>query len=267
MPFDRRPFIARASARLLVILGFAALPFSQAQAAPVPAATYSITLNNSAPLTVPGAYGSGDTGEIQTSPAPLLSAHVSGSGLSRVEMEYWFRVNGPATNLPLTIQITGLVEIDATGASFQQNMIWGVTASITAQAFDGQLGPGINQIDGALADVGCNPNSVGPIPVPLPIPTCSALKQTKTFVLTLDVLTGADNRVSLLAVANNQEAFAAAFEALVDPVISFMPGFDSTGYSIELSGGVANGVPEPRAAVLLAAAGLACAGLRRRRKP
>jgi hypothetical protein len=265
MFLNRQPLVVRSSARLLVVLGLAALPLSQARGAPVPAASYSITLNNSAPVTVPGAFGSGDTGEIQTLPAPLLSAHVSGSGRSLVEMEYWFRVNGPATNLPLTIQITGRVEIDAAGAIFQQGMIWGLTAAISAQSFDGELGPGINQIDAALADVGCNPNSVGPIPVPLPIPTCSATKQSKPFVLTLNVLTGADNRVSLVAAANNQESFVADFDALVDPVISFMPGFDSTGYSIEVSGGVANGVPEPSAAVLLAAAGVACAGLRRRR--
>jgi len=46
----------------------------------------------------------------------------------------------------------------------------------------------------------------------------------------------------------------------VDPVISFAPGFDSTGYSIALSPGVGNEastVPEPATWVLLSTAALA----------
>jgi hypothetical protein len=266
MSFGRRPFVVRPCVRLLLALGFATLSTSRTWAAPVPAASYSITLNNTAPITTPGQFVMGnEIGEIQTLPAPLAFAHVTDQGRSLVEMEYWFRVNGPSANLPVTIQVTGRTEIDAAGASFAtQGMIWGVAAQLTAQSFDGQLGPGVGQIDSKSDGVSCNPNSVGPIPVPLPIPTCPAIKQTKTIVLKLNVLTGADNRVLLFAVANNQEAFFADFDVLVDPVISFEPGFDSTGYSIELSPGVSNGVPEPSAAVLLAMVGLVGAALRRR---
>jgi hypothetical protein len=41
---------------------------------------------------------------------------------------------------------------------------------------------------------------------------------------------------------------------IIDPVLTFGPGFDSTGYSLVFSPGVANGVanaPEPSAATLL----------------
>jgi hypothetical protein len=136
-------------------------------------------------------------------------------------------------------------------------MIWGVSASISAQAFDGPLGGLVNEIDNEVRILSCNPNSVGPIPVPLPIPSCPATIQGEPFALTLNTQAGGDNRVTLNATANNQELFFADFEAQVDPVISFAPGFDATGYSIELSEGVGNSVPEPGAAPMtLAGAGV-----------
>jgi PEP-CTERM motif-containing protein len=71
------------------------------------------------------------------------------------------------------------------------------------------------------------------------------------------VLSNADNRVNLVASANNQAIFSADFDAQVDPVISFDPGFDATGFSIEVSEGVGNTVPEPGAALMtLAGAGV-----------
>jgi hypothetical protein len=264
--FDR-PRARRASPWLLLALGLAALPFSHASAAPVPAATYSITLNNSAPITTPGSFGaSGEIGEIQNVPSPLVFAHVGGTGRSLVEMQYWFRVNGPALHLPVPIQIAGRVQLDAGGAQFQQNMIWGVSANLIAQALDGELGPGVGEVDNGFGGVSCNPNSVGPIPVPLPIPSCSATSQDQPVVLTLNTLSGADNRVTLLATANNQESFVASFDARVDPVISFAPGFDATGYSIELSGGVGNAVPEPSTALLVGTALGLLPRVRRRRR-
>ena len=215
----------------------------------VPAAEYTVTLNGGAPQTGPGIFNSGGAmGELQNAPAPLVFAHVTDQGTSIVQLLYFFRVNGPAASVP--IRIDGLLEISAGGAVFEEDMIWGVSASISAQAFDGPLGPGVNEIDTEVRQIGCNPNSVGPIPVPLPIPTCSATSQDEPFQLTLTTQAGGDNRVSLLVSANNEEAFFADFDALVDPVISFAPGFDATGYSIELSEGVGNTVPEPGGPVL-----------------
>jgi hypothetical protein len=240
---------------LLAFLSIAACPLAQTSGA-VPAAEYTVTLNGGAPQTGPGTFSSGGAmGEIQNAPAPLVFAHVADQGTSIVQALYYFRVNGPAAEVP--IRIEGLLDISAGGAVFEQNMIWGVSASISAQAFDGPLGPGVNEIDTEVRQIGCNPISVGPIPVPLPIPTCSATSQDEPFQLTLTTQAGGDNRVSILATANNQEAFFADFDAMVDPVISFAPGFDATGYSIELSEGVGNTVPEPGGPVLtIAGAGL-----------
>ena len=246
-------------------LALAVAASAPATAAPVPAASYSITLNNGAPITTPGSFSSaGELGEIQVLPVPLAFAHVSGQGRSLVALEYWFRVNGPAAGVPVPIQISGLVEIDAGGAVFQQNMVWGVSASLIAASFDGEIGAAPNPFDNQIASVSCNPNSVGPIPNPLPIPSCPATQQSQQVTLTLNTLSGADNRVNLTVTANNQESFGANFDALVDPVISFAPGFDSTGYSIELSPGLGNSVPEPTAAQLLASA--AAVSLARRRR-
>jgi hypothetical protein len=248
---------------LLAFLYIAACLLAQPSGA-VPAAEYAVTLNGGAPQTGPGTFSSGGaTGEIQNDPAPLVFAHVTDQGTSIVQLLYFFRVNGPAAQVP--IQIEGLLEISAGGAVFEEDMIWGVSASISAQAFDAPLGPGANEIDTQVRSIGCNPASVGPIPVPLPIPTCSATSQNEPFQLTLTTQAGGDNRISMLVSANNQEAFFADFDALVDPVISFAPGFDATGYSIELSEGIGNAVPEPGGPVLTTA-GAALFLLLRRRK-
>jgi hypothetical protein len=253
------------SAALLLFLGVLAAPLVPAGA--VPAAEYSVTLNNGAPFTAPGSYSLGGvTGEIDPQPSPFAFAHVFDSGTSHAMVQYWFRVNGPAPNVSVPIHIDGHVELSVGGALFEEDMIWGAAAQLTAQAYDGPFGsPGLNEIDNETNGVSCNPNSVGPIPVPLPIPSCPATIQDKPVLLTLNVLSGADNRVTLFASANNQEAFTADFDAIVDPVISFAPGFDATGYSIELSEGVGNSVPEPGAALLTSAGATVLLLLRRRR--
>jgi hypothetical protein len=149
---------------------------------------------------------------------------------------------------------------------FLQDQIWGVTAQVNAQSLDGPLGPGVGAVDSASSSVDCSPISEGPIPMPPPIPSCPATVQDQAVLLTLTTLSGADNRVSLVASANNMESFSADFDAQVDPVISFAPGFDATGYSIELSDGVGNAVPEP-SAVLTTCTGAFVLLLRSRRSP
>ncbi len=59
--------------------------------------------------------------------------------------------------------------------------------------------------------------------------------------------------------ATNQPFSTSSAEATLDPVISFGPGFDSTGYSIALSPGIGNDtstVPEPATWLLVSAAAL-----------
>jgi hypothetical protein len=60
--------------------------------------------------------------------------------------------------------------------------------------------------------------------------------------------------------ATNQPFSTSSVEATLDPVLSFGPGFDSTGYSIVLSPGIGNGassVPEPATWMFLSTATLA----------
>jgi len=225
-----RPRTRLASSGILIVLGIAVLPLSPASSNPLPAATYDISFDNGTPITLPGTFSLGaKSAEIENLPAPLVSAHVIGQGSAFAQMLYWFRVNGPVANVPVPINITGHVLVSAGNAVFQQSMIWGVAASLIGISFDGQLGPGLNQVDYQFGNVDCGPISVGPVPVPLPIPSCAATFQNQPIVLTLNTLTGADNEISMIASVNNQEAFAANFDALVDPVISFAPGFDATG--------------------------------------
>ena len=244
------------------------LGLAQASGA-VPAAEYAITLNGGAPHTVPGTFTQGGAlGEIDPQPAPLAFAHVTGQGTSHAQIQYFFRVNGPAPNVEVPIRIEGRLAVDAGNAVFAQNLIWGVSAQIGAQAFDGPLGdPEINEIDTEVRSIGCNPISVGPVPMPLPIPTCPATLQDEPFSITLTVRSGGDNRVNMLATANNQAAFSADFDVVVDPVISFAPGFDATGFEIEVSEGVGNAVPEPGGVLMTSTgAGIFCLLRRRRRR-
>jgi hypothetical protein len=259
MALGDRPRTRLAGSAVLVFL-CAACPLSPARG--VPAGEYTVTLNGGAPQTGPGTFVlQGALGEIDLSPSPFAFARVAEQGTSIVQISYWFRVNGPP-NAHVPIKIDGRVQLSAGNAVFEQNLIWGVSASMSAQALDGPLGPGVGEIDSDADGVSCNPNSVGPNPLPPPIPSCPATEQDEPVLLSLNVQSGADNRVNLVATANNQAIFSADFDAQVDPVISFAPGFDSTGYSIELSEGVGNTVPEPGAALmtLVGAGVLLCSG-------
>jgi len=57
-----------------------------------------------------------------------------------------------------------------------------------------------------------------------------------------------------------------SISVFIDPVLSFAPGFDSTGYSLVFSDGVPNGAtPEPSTLAMLGGAACLCFGYRRRR--
>jgi hypothetical protein len=111
------------------------------------------------------------------------------------------------------------------------------------------------------------PENQGDIPVEPPISNCPAREQDQQVLLTLTTLTGADNEVSMVTAANNQESFSADFVARVDPVISFPPRFDATGYRITVSDGVGNSpAPEPGAVLMTSTAVGALLHLHRRRQ-
>jgi hypothetical protein len=246
-----------------LLLLFVAAPAARAGA--VPDAHYSIILKNAAEINVPGVFSlGGESAEIENLPAPFAHAHLDGQGTSRAEMQYWFHVEGPSDGLEVPLQIAGRVRISAGNSVFKKGFVWGVTAQLIGIAFDGTLGPGVGQIDNQHESVDCSPLSEGDIPVEPPIASCQARDQDQPVLLALNALTGADNEISIVTAANNQEAFSADFDAEVDPTISFPPEFDSTGYAITVSAGVGNPAPEPRRALLECAAVGALLRLRRR---
>jgi hypothetical protein len=251
--------------RTFVALCLAAVPLAQAAGGPLPDPTYATTFNQVQVGSTPGNYGAGGlTGTIATVPQPMIHAHLEGQGTSFVEEIYWFRVVGPA-GVEVPIQISGAIHIDLVGAVFQQNKIWGTTAQLIGQSYDGEiLGGGfVNQVDYQLATLDCNPGAEGPIASPPPIATCSGTKQDANPVLILKTKPGGDNRVVMNAAVNNQEAFHASFDSVVDPIISFAPGFDSTGFTIIFNEGIGNSAPEPGAALLVLLGALTLAGARR----
>ncbi|HTY16677.1 MAG TPA: hypothetical protein VMH82_03020 [Myxococcota bacterium] len=71
--------------------------------------------------------------------------------------------------------------------------------------------------------------------------------------------------LSMNVATNNQETFTADFDAVVDSVISYAPGFVAAGYTITPSDGVGIYVPEPGDGRLTSAAvgALLCLGWRR----
>ena len=87
------------------------------------------------------------------------------------------------------------------------------------------------------------------------------------MLLTLNTLTGADNLVAMNVATNNQETFTADFDAVVDSVISYAPGFAAAGYTITPSDGVGIYVPEPGDGLLTSAAVGALLRLGRRKPP
>jgi hypothetical protein len=239
--------------RVLAAVCLCAVPF-WAAADPIPDATYSVILNGNTVGSAPGSYGSPDlVGDVLNLPNPSVHAHVTGAGSSFEQLNYFFRIEGPADGMHVPIVINGSLHLSAAGGVFAQNKIWGTTAQLIAQSYTAQLfDPNLDQLDYQFQTVDCSASSEGPIPQPPPIGSCSSVLQDATVVLHLDTLTGADNRVVLNAAANNQENFVANFDTSVDPIISFAPGFDPTGYRILLSDGIGNTLPEPGAGLLAA---------------
>jgi len=233
---------------------------------PLPQAQYSITLNHNLVSEAPGSFSSaGALGSIVSLPNPSAHAQISGVAQSFEQMIYWFRVDGPTDGVHVPVVITGDVSIDVIGGVFAQNKIWGATAQLIGQSYKSQLlgGDQLEQNDYQVASVDCNPGAEGPIAMPPPIATCVATAQSVKVTLHLDAIVGADNRVILNAATNNQESAGASFDSLVDPIISFAPEFDPTGYSFLFSDGIGNEAPEPALGALVAAGLALLFGLRR----
>jgi hypothetical protein len=74
----------------------------------------------------------------------------------------------------------------------------------------------------------------------------SATVGPSPFQVQVNAFSYTPNAVSLKTfetIVNNGDDVPGTVTAFVDPIVSFAPGFDSTGYSIVVSSGIANGAP------------------------
>jgi hypothetical protein len=171
-------------------------------------------------------------------------------------------VNGPASTTPIPILITGSLYTRYSLADYvtsTNDISWSTLASVFAASYTDS-----GQFDSAFVSSGCAASG-GQF-----ASDCVAPEFLLPFILHLNILPGNLNVVTLNANTNYQYnvspstigagAQTSSFQAVVDPVISFDPSFDSSGYSLELSDGIVN-APEP-GTIAFTVTGAALMGLR-----
>jgi len=183
-------------------------------------------------------------------PFPSITADLTASNLATANakgtIDYYFKVVGPANNsIPITISQTGSLSSDFVSGSF------------VAVAFGFGLG---------YTGYAC-----------VPAPSCGS-GDTFTGAAPETVAANVPYHIGIsLQLGLDPDSyfhgggFTQTATAFVDPIVSFGPHFDSTGYSLEFSDGVGNSLPAtPLPATLpLFVSGLGAIVLlgRRRRKP
>ena len=253
------------------------------QAITIPTATYEVSLthheffpanveyHNSQIFSAPGDYSfPGLTvvrGAVGTMPAISALAHSSASfqqiSQSRAGAIYFFEVTGPTVGVQVPLLVTTFLDYVITFDNFvpSQN-----EASPGIPGYVYSVGASVNVIAqaGGSAEVSCSKAAHGP-------PSCTAATLAGSLPVTAQ--TGTVNEIIVGAAGNvdGTNVFGGVtVDAFADPVIAFAPGFDATGFSIELSPGVGNAsnaspVPEP-ATVVMFAMGLPLLALAARRK-
>jgi hypothetical protein len=247
----------RSSACVTKALSIVALCFASEEAMAVTLPCCGVLSN---PVISKNTYGTGGSGGAQAEPtAAAWASAVAGPGYASaanaiVTDAYEFSVLGPSgATAPLTI--AAFAAYSATGVVTtltQGSTLWGASAAVSFE-------------DDPVVTTQTHPPG--------------ALSYGHLGVLFANVLVGAiyTITVSAEASANNQEVNAVTdVIAYADPQVSFAPGFNSTGYSLEFSPGIGNGppgdsialsIPEPGTLTLvgLGGAGL-LARIRRRRE-
>jgi hypothetical protein len=246
----------RSSAGVRMTLSLAALCFATGEATAVTLPCCGVL---PAPVISTNNFGTGASGGAEGEPTVAAwAAVVAGPGYvnaadSIVTDAYSFAVSGPS-GATASLTIGAYAAYSATGVvvSDHGSTLWGASAAVSFED--------------------------DPVATTLNNPTPGSLSYGRAGVLFVNVL--ADSiytiTVSAQASANNQEVNAITdVIAYADPQVSFAPGFNSTGYSLEFSPGVGNGpprdsiaipVPEPGTLTLvgLGAAGLFARARRRR---
>jgi hypothetical protein len=228
-------------------------------AGPLPDASYYTNLihheyNTTTPeyhanqsFTEPGNYtlqGTSSVFGIVDAGAPLAHAYASAIGpqvsTSNTDITYYFEIDGPQLGSEVPLQIgTYLTESLTLDPYYPlQNVhnsgVPGYVYNVSAQLFvtNTPYSESVSCSKTAYAD-----------------PTCTA---ATTFSGSLDMtaVTGTAYQIIVSAYASVDSRATSGSqmiaEAVADPVIAFAPGFDATGYSIELSAGIENRLaPEP----------------------
>jgi hypothetical protein len=192
---------------------------------------------------------------LTTTPDASVTASISAYAgqLSSViaEVAYYYEIIVPGAPAQSNTPGTTLIPLVVSGyASFTSSLGPNTTIGGTLQNSVGIVVAGQGPNGGTVANRAGSSPSAGPSP----------------FLVYANAYAYTPNAISLQAfgtVYNNGDATPGTVSLFVDPVVSFAPGFDSTGYSIVVSSGVANGpdstgAPEPTSFTL---AGFALAGL------
>jgi hypothetical protein len=200
---------------------------------------------------------------LEPSPGAVADAYSNAGGnggQSGAVVSYYLQVNGPS-GVQVPLNITSTVGCQITGAiSAKEN-------PLEATGFNSYAAVGLAPL--------FQPKSTIFNSVTLTQDSLAAGQspsQTSFNVSDLTVTTGAVTEISFTAAVVLAPSVPGApdvhLQAFVDPIVSFAPGFDSTGFTLEFSPGVGNSltVPEPASLTLCAlalAGGLAGGGWRR----
>jgi hypothetical protein len=165
---------------------------------------------------------------------------------------YYFEITGPTDGVDVPIVVDTVLEQSVTFSPYYPGFnVYGSGNPgyvYLAQArVDVNTGP---NTDPSFAEVTCSKQTYAD-------PSCAETPQETEALISAVGKTGVVGRILVSAntMVDQRNAFGVvSAEAFADPMLSFAPGFDATGFSIQLSAGIGNAVPEPVLATLLALA-------------
>lgn len=182
-------------------------------------------------------------GQVALHAAPTPSVHVSAeasdfqASSATGTITYSFAVIGPGNDIPVPLNVTTFLSYEVLGVSFgTPASFFHMDALVTVDE--------IQHVFQAASHIFTESGFL--------LPLSESLSETLDY----PARTGRVNVITITALADlNNSAVApinSTADALADPIISFAPGFDSTGYRIVFSSGIGNGavVPAPSSFVM-----------------